>query len=219
MLHESSVSRLACPRGFIRLVQVRAILVLIATPMLACIKYFNVQCIDDSTCTSNGQGMCTAIANSDRWCAYPDPNCASGFRFSDEHVGDGVSGTCLPQQDAGTDAPTTMPPRSCVGLPASCGANKSDDCCASPEVPGGMFYRSYDLAGDVASGDTKSPATISSFRLDKYEVPCSASARSSPTREVPSKRRPSPDPENTQVFLEAGGKRGSTRAWPRTPTR
>jgi len=33
-----------------------------------------------------------------------------------------------------------------------------------------MYYRSYDLAGDGRSGNKSYPATVSSFRLDKYEV-------------------------------------------------
>jgi formylglycine-generating enzyme required for sulfatase activity len=37
-------------------------------------------------------------------------------------------------------------------------------------VPGGTFYRGYDLLADSLSGDTKSPATLSNFRLDTYEV-------------------------------------------------
>jgi formylglycine-generating enzyme required for sulfatase activity len=58
----------------------------------------------------------------------------------------------------------------CMGLPKTCGANASDDCCASAEVPGGSFYRSYDVAGDAASGAMYYAATVSTFRLDKYEV-------------------------------------------------
>jgi formylglycine-generating enzyme required for sulfatase activity len=35
---------------------------------------------------------------------------------------------------------------------------------------GGLFHRSSDLAGDVESGGMTSPATISTFHLDRYEV-------------------------------------------------
>jgi formylglycine-generating enzyme required for sulfatase activity len=61
-------------------------------------------------------------------------------------------------------------PPSCTGLAANCGASLNDNCCTSPVVPGGTYYRSYDVAGDVNSGDTTNPATVSDFRLDKYEV-------------------------------------------------
>jgi len=56
---------------------------------------------------------------------------------------------------------------SCAGLAKTCGANGNDDCCSSLAAPGGSYDRSYDLAGN---GDTNSPATVSNFRLDKYEV-------------------------------------------------
>jgi formylglycine-generating enzyme len=59
---------------------------------------------------------------------------------------------------------------SCAGLSRICGVNHDDDCCTSLLVPGGMFYRSYDLAGDGLSGDMTHMATTGSFRLDKYEV-------------------------------------------------
>jgi len=59
---------------------------------------------------------------------------------------------------------------SCVGLSTTCGPNQDDDCCRSLQVPGGTFYRSYDLAADPASGGMSFPATVSTFRLDKYEV-------------------------------------------------
>lgn len=53
----------------------------------------------------------------------------------------------------------TLP--SCTGLATTCGANQSDSCCSSLVVTGGDFYRGT---------DTSYPATISDFRLDKYEV-------------------------------------------------
>ena len=51
----------------------------------------------------------------------------------------------------------------------NCGAGGSDDCCASLEVPGGTFYRTYTYDGGGPSGEAD-PATVSSFRLDKYDV-------------------------------------------------
>jgi formylglycine-generating enzyme required for sulfatase activity len=56
-----------------------------------------------------------------------------------------------------------MPPRrdflSCASISATCGGNK--DCCASNLVTGGSFAR---------KNDPSLPATVSSFRLDVYEV-------------------------------------------------
>ncbi len=78
--------------------------------------------------------------------------------------GDCQSGVC----SSGQCAP---PFPSCVsGLPGAasdCGPTGDDDCCASPLVPGGTFLRSYD---GVYFFDASSPATVSDFRLDKYEV-------------------------------------------------
>ncbi|HEX3758201.1 MAG TPA: SUMF1/EgtB/PvdO family nonheme iron enzyme [Kofleriaceae bacterium] len=63
---------------------------------------------------------------------------------------------------------------SCAGSPrtqaASCGASGGDDCCASLLVSAGTYDRGFDLAGDSLSGDMTSPATVSNFRLDRYEV-------------------------------------------------
>jgi formylglycine-generating enzyme required for sulfatase activity len=59
---------------------------------------------------------------------------------------------------------------SCIGLPSTCGPAGNDSCCASPEVAGGTYDRSYDVAGDINSGNMSYPATISDFRLDRYEV-------------------------------------------------
>ncbi|HWU90770.1 MAG TPA: SUMF1/EgtB/PvdO family nonheme iron enzyme [Kofleriaceae bacterium] len=68
--------------------------------------------------------------------------------------------------DGSGDA-AVMPFASCVGLPMTCGIGAADSCCDSPEVVGGTYYRSYDVAG---AGSMSSPATVSSFHLDKYEV-------------------------------------------------
>jgi formylglycine-generating enzyme len=75
------------------------------------------------------------------------------------------------EADAGPDAPLVAEgPASCRDLADTCGPGGTDDCCTSLEVPGGTFFRSFDYAGDALSGNTDFPATVSSFRLDKYEV-------------------------------------------------
>src|SRR4051812_49541493 len=68
------------------------------------------------------------------------------------------------------DASSTPTPPSCIGLATTCGASGTDSCCNSPEVPGGTYYRSYDVAGDGFSGTASYPATVSNFYLDRYEV-------------------------------------------------
>jgi formylglycine-generating enzyme required for sulfatase activity len=82
----------------------------------------------------------------------------------------GPQGYCDPGpgDDASVNGATA--PRSCMGLPATCGASKADDCCASPLVVGGGYHRSYDIDGDMHIVSPEHPATVSDFHLDKYEV-------------------------------------------------
>jgi len=56
---------------------------------------------------------------------------------------------------------------SCIGLLDDCGPNTDEDCCASPVVEGGTFKRSYD---NIEYTDAANEATVSSFRLDRFEV-------------------------------------------------
>jgi sulfatase modifying factor 1 len=68
----------------------------------------------------------------------------------------------------GGDAETVAP--SCaVGGPgqSDCGPQGNEPCCASPLVTGGAFLRSYDA---VNYTDPSFPATVSNFRLDRFEV-------------------------------------------------
>jgi sulfatase modifying factor 1 len=44
-----------------------------------------------------------------------------------------------------------------------------ESCCASLEVPGGTFFRTYVNSGRGPTGEAD-PATVSTFRLDKYDV-------------------------------------------------
>jgi hypothetical protein len=113
-------------------------------------------------------------------------------------VGDGgqslgpcESGTCLDDADANGESssadaadagiPSTAP-HCAPGGPGltDCGSAK-ENCCTSLEVPGGTYYRTYDLDPLGGGGDWTAPeggvpvgladpATISTFRLDKYDV-------------------------------------------------
>ncbi len=53
-----------------------------------------------------------------------------------------------------------------LGL-SNCGPVRNESCCASPLVPGGTYYRGYD---GVSNKDTSAPATVSSFRLERFEA-------------------------------------------------
>ena len=69
------------------------------------------------------------------------------------------------------ELPELLTAPGCQGLPATCGPSSADDCCnPGSAMPGGTYYRSYDVAGVSSSGNTSYPATVSTFRLDKYEV-------------------------------------------------
>ena len=54
-----------------------------------------------------------------------------------------------------------------LGADTTCGPGGDEDCCSSPLVTGGTFYRSYDAVGYT---DRSYPATVSDFRLDRFEV-------------------------------------------------
>jgi formylglycine-generating enzyme required for sulfatase activity len=155
------------------------LVVALSSTGLGCPNRANVQCETDPNCDLTAGGICAAASNGNHWCAYPDASCPGGYRYSGQDVGDGLAGVCVAQMpdagidDAPPDGDATLPPpnaASCVGLPATCGASGNDSCCSSPLVAGGTFDRGYDLAADTNSGNTSAPATVSSFRLDKYEV-------------------------------------------------
>jgi formylglycine-generating enzyme required for sulfatase activity len=64
-------------------------------------------------------------------------------------------------EDLAPDDTATSRPPSCRGLLAECGPAGNDDCCHTLVVPGGNFLR---------SNDPSFPASVSAFRLDRYEV-------------------------------------------------
>jgi len=66
----------------------------------------SVECIDESSCGLAAGGQC--LVNGDtghQFCAYPDPACPGGLRWSDFDVEPGISGACVGGPDAGVDAP------------------------------------------------------------------------------------------------------------------
>jgi sulfatase modifying factor 1 len=79
--------------------------------------------------------------------------------------GKGSDGGDAGDGSAPDSGPATNP--SCVNNPSAlaCGSNADLDCCASGEVPGDFYYRTYDDLGDT--GDA---TQVSTFVLDSYEV-------------------------------------------------
>jgi len=68
---------------------------------------------------------------------------------------------------AGSDSPSCQ--AGGLGL-TNCGPDGGDSCCASFEVQGGTFYRTYGSAADGGATGLADPATVSDFRLDKYVI-------------------------------------------------
>lgn len=65
-----------------------------------------VQCELDSHCDLRGGGRCVA-GGGGMWCAYPDPECPEGFRYSEQSE---LAGVCVQGlTDAGVDAPDSQP--------------------------------------------------------------------------------------------------------------
>ena len=72
------------------------LLVLVTAVAVGCNHRENVQCMDNSDCNLSGGGLCLATPPSgNQWCAYPDSACTSGYRYSNDDVGDGVGGACI----------------------------------------------------------------------------------------------------------------------------
>jgi sulfatase modifying factor 1 len=104
----------------------------------------------------------------------------TGLELLDDVGNDGVASGYEAGEARGADAaPDALPgsgslPPSCApGGPGmtNCGPGGSggESCCASLEVPGGTYYRTYSNSGNGPTGEAN-PATVSGFRLDKYLV-------------------------------------------------
>ena len=66
------------------------------------------------------------------------------------------------------------PPSCAAGGPGmtNCGSGGSgtESCCTSLEVAGGTFWQTYVIDADGGPAGEQDPATVSTFRLDKYDV-------------------------------------------------
>ena len=82
----------------------------------------------------------------------------------------GPSGTAGTSGAAGTTGAAGAPPSCAPGGPGmtDCGS-AHESCCTSLAVTGGMFNRSYRNSGTGPTGQAD-PATVSTYRLDKYLV-------------------------------------------------
>lgn len=73
--------------------------------LAACGSHSKLQCEQSSSCDLATGGVCSDPGTGNRWCAYPDGSCPSGYRYSDVQVGDGIAGMCVTTADAGVDGP------------------------------------------------------------------------------------------------------------------
>ncbi|HEX4420278.1 MAG TPA: formylglycine-generating enzyme family protein [Kofleriaceae bacterium] len=96
--------------------------------------------------------------------------CGSVHNSDPAAGGDAGIGSPSPDAAPAADAAVASELASCAQLAKTCGSATNDSCCDSPLVTGGSFARSYDDANDASSGTTSFPATVGTFRLDKYEI-------------------------------------------------
>ena len=54
----------------------------------------DVPCTQNSDCDLTTGGVCVPASTGNMWCAFPDAECPSGLRYSDQGVGDDLGGTC-----------------------------------------------------------------------------------------------------------------------------
>ncbi len=139
----------------------------------------------DECVTNNGgcsvNATCTNSVGSSS-CACKDGYAGTGITCSDinecatNNGGCNVNATCTNTEGSSSCAckagysgnGVTCIPASCNGtVPASCGPLNNENCCASSMVMGGTFNQSNFVS---ASNFSNSPATVSNFRLDRFEV-------------------------------------------------
>lgn len=131
-------------------------------------------CVNEQT-DSNNCGQCGAL------CPVSAPTCPAGSCVclsatvcggacvnvqTDPNNCSGCGMTC-PTGQACQNGACGNPPSCAASGPGmtNCGAS-SESCCTSLEVAGGTYNRTYTVGG----GGEADPATVSRFRLDKYEV-------------------------------------------------
>src|SRR5580704_4269305 len=113
--------------------------------------------------SSSGSGSSSSSSGSGSGSGSSGGSSSSSSGASSE--GGGEAGN-----EAGGDAGAPVP-TSCQTSGAgttNCGA-AAESCCTSPEVPGATYDRAYTRTDAGLSG-TGSPATVGTFRLDKYSV-------------------------------------------------
>jgi hypothetical protein len=85
------------------------------------------------------------------WCAYPDPACPGGYRYSEQSVGDGLAGECVPADiDAGVDAPIDGMPLNCPQTAPVQNGQAADLVLGQPDFASGSANHPF-LSGSSLS--------------------------------------------------------------------
>ncbi|HET9956777.1 MAG TPA: SUMF1/EgtB/PvdO family nonheme iron enzyme [Polyangiaceae bacterium] len=86
-------------------------------------------------------------------------------------AGSGAGGNSTGATGGASGGASMGPPSCATAGPGrtTCGEKGDESCCSSPTVEGGTYSRTYKNTGSGAT-EKADAATISSFRLDKYEV-------------------------------------------------
>jgi formylglycine-generating enzyme required for sulfatase activity len=122
-----------------------------------------VTCGPDLVTTEKVQScpfVCTGGA-CDGECAPKDKKCTGDQPASCDASGHWQVGSACASPAGACAAGECVPAPACAGLPATCGPNGNESCCASALVKGGSFN---------LGNDSSFPATVSDYRLDRFEI-------------------------------------------------
>lgn len=128
-----------------------------------------IECVDDTSCGLASGGHC--LVNGDtghQFCAYPDPACPDGLRWSDFDVEDEISGMCVASTapDAGVDAAPAMGWAMAVSSDwYDFGRAVAYDPSGNTYVAG-VFYGSAVLAGSPVTSNGQSDIFVVKFAAD-----------------------------------------------------
>ena len=119
----------------------------------------NVQCERDMHCDRFAGGVCHVAPSGNQWCAYPDPACPSGYRYSDLDVGDGISGQCT-EIDGSSDWSRQF---------GGVGDDRGTSIALAPNgdvVVAGWFLDTVTLGGNPLSSAGQEDGWVARYRSD-----------------------------------------------------
>jgi hypothetical protein len=130
----------------------RAALLLLT--LVGCVKTGSFECDNSAQCTLNGVGgTCTV----EGYCAFPDPNCASGMRFGDRSGP--TAGQCTSVSPIQDGSMTDTPPGSSAKV-----------VIAELYASGGKSGAAYDHDYAVLRNVDTAPASLSGWSFQHYKT-------------------------------------------------